>query len=186
MATPAPEYDADTTTTRRVMIALRRIFRAVDQHSRVLMQRYGLTGPQLTVLKEIAEREPLSLGELARAVHISQATLTGIVDRLEIRAMVERQRSSVDRRRVMVASTPAAKDVLRTAPPLLHDSFVAGFGALPEWEQTQILSSLQRLVALMEARDIAAGPILAAEPLDPPAEPLDPSADAGSEPDGSS
>lgn len=103
-------------------------------------------------------------------MHISQATLTGIVDRLEVRGMVERERSSVDRRRVMVASTAAAKDVLRTAPPLLHDSFIEGFGALPEWEQTQILASLQRLVALMEARDISAGPILAAEPLDPPAD----------------
>lgn len=178
MATLAPQHEGDASTTRAVMIALRRIFRAVDQHSRVLMQRYGLTGPQLTVLKEIAGREPLSLGELARAVHISQATLTGIVDRLETRGMVGRQRSSVDRRRVMVASTAAAADVLQTAPPLLHDSFVEGFGALPDWEQTQILASLQRLVSLMEARDISAGPILASEPLDPPV-------DAGPEPDGS-
>ena len=43
--------------------------------------------------------------------------------------------------------------------------FTAGFEALADWEQHQILSSLQRIVALMEARDVAAGPILATGPL---------------------
>ena len=44
----------------------------------------------------------------------------------------------------------------------LHSSF----GRLPDWEQNQILSSLQRIVALMEAGDVEAGPILTTGPLD--------------------
>lgn len=153
-------------TARQVLVALRRIIRAVDQHSRALIQRCGLTGPQLVVLKEIAEREPISLGELARAVHISQATLTGIVDRLEGRGLLGRRRSEADRRRVMVESTERSRAILASAPPLLHESFVAGFADLPEWEQTQVLASLQRLAALMEARELPAAPILTTGPLD--------------------
>ncbi len=158
--------DDPPTPSRHVLVALRRIIRAVDQHSRALIQRCGLTGPQLIVLKEIAEREPVSLGELARAVHISQATLTGIVDRLEARGLLDRRRSETDRRRVMVASTERSRAVLESAPPLLHESFIDGFGRLPDWEQTQILASLQRLAALMEARELPAAPILTTGPLD--------------------
>lgn len=165
-ASTSPARDDPPTTARYVLVALRRIIRAVDQHSRALIQRCGLTGPQLIVLKEIAEQEPVSLGELARAVHISQATLTGIADRLELRGMLHRRRSESDRRRVMVETTEASRAALVSAPPLLHESFIAGFARLPDWEQTQILASLQRLAALMEARELPAAPILATGPLD--------------------
>lgn len=149
-----------------VMAALRRIIRAIDLHSRSLVQRYGLTGPQLVVLKELLDRSPLAVSELAALVNLSQATVTGILDRLERKQMVSRERSELDRRKVLVSPTEAAAKALAGAPPLLQEHFTAGFARLPDWQQTQILSSLQRIVALMEAGDVEAGPILTTGPLD--------------------
>lgn len=153
-------------TSMQVMAALRRIIRAIDLHSRSLVQRYGLTGPQLVVLKELVEVSPRTVSELAAAVNLSQATVTGILDRLERKDMVLRRRDSDDKRKVMVSPTPAAMDALADAPPLLQDHFIATFTDLADWEQTQILSSLQRIVALMEADGVEAGPILTTGPLD--------------------
>jgi DNA-binding MarR family transcriptional regulator len=153
-------------TTKQVMAALRRIIRAIDLHSRTLVQRFGLTGPQLVVLKELFDASPRSVSELAAAVNLSQATVTGILDRLERKSMVARVRDSKDRRRVLVSLTSVAQEVLSGAPPLLQEHFMQRFGALPDWQQTQILSSLQRIVALMEATDVEAGPILTTGPLD--------------------
>lgn len=152
--------------TRDVLAALRRIIRAIDLHSRTLVQRYGLTGPQLVVLKELAESSPRTVSALAQAVNLSQATLTGILDRLDRKGLISRARSTEDRRRVIVSSTPAADDVIAQAPPLLQEHFTRAFGELPEWEQSQVLSSLQRIVALMEAESVEAGPILSTGPLD--------------------
>ncbi len=152
--------------TREVLASLRRIIRAIDLHSRSLVQRYGLTGPQLVVLKELTERSPRTVGELARAVNLSQATLTGILDRLDRKGMVSRVRSTADRRKVFVSNTETAAEVVAGAPPLLQEGFTRAFRELPDWEQTQILSSLQRIVALMEAGDVEAGPILSTGPLD--------------------
>lgn len=152
--------------TNYVMSALRRIIRAIDLHSRALVSRFGLTGPQLVILKELLESGPRSVSELARSVNLSQATVTGILDRLERKDMIFRERSQVDRRRVLVSPTAAAAQVLAGAPPLLQEHFVASFKRLPDWEQHQILSSLQRIVALMEAGHVAAGPILTTGPLD--------------------
>ncbi len=66
---------------------------------------------------------------------------------------------------MLVSPTPVAEEVLAGAPPLLQEHFTR-FRRLPDWQQTQILSSLQRIVALMEAADVEAGPILTTGPLD--------------------
>lgn len=152
--------------TVQVMAALRRIIRAIDLHSRSLVLRYGLTGPQLVILKELVDGGGRPVSRLAHAVNLSQATVTGILDRLERKAMVERVRSSQDKRKVIVSSTAEAERVLAGAPPLLQEHFIAAFGELADWEQTQILSSLQRIVSLMEAGDVEAGPILTTGPHD--------------------
>jgi DNA-binding MarR family transcriptional regulator len=148
------------------MAALRRIIRAIDLHSKMLVQRYGLTGPQLVVLKELAETSPRTVSELARAVNLSQATVTGILDRLERKGMISRRRSTEDKRKVLVEPTAGAVAALAGGPPLLQEHFTRSFGDLADWEQSQILSSLQRIVALMEASDVEAGPILTSGPLD--------------------
>jgi len=153
-------------TTTQVMAALRRIIRAIDLHSRALVQRFGLTGPQLVVLKELVEQSPQSVSSLAAAVNLSQATVTGILDRLERKAMVKRVRDARDKRKVMVSPTPTAEKALAGAPPLLQEHFTEAFVRLPDWEQMQILTSLLRIVALMEVGDVEAGPILATGPLD--------------------
>jgi hypothetical protein len=49
----------------------------------------------------------------------------------------------------------------------MQESFVEQFDRLQNWEQHMILSSLQRLVAMMDAKQIEAAPILTSEPLDP-------------------
>jgi len=158
--------DQQSLTTTHVMAALRRIIRAIDLHSRTLVRRYGLTGPQLVVLKELVETSPQPVSSLAAAVNLSQATVTGILDRLERKAMITRERDSKDKRKVMVSPNSAAEDALAGAPPLLQEHFTVAFSGLADWEQTQILSSLQRIVVLMEAESVEAGPILTTGPLD--------------------
>ncbi len=182
-----PEPDSDRAPDELelaypVMVALRRIIRAVDLHSRSLVRRYGLTGPQLLVLKQLLESSPLPVNELAMAVNLSQPTVTGILDRLERKRMISRRRCDLDRRKVLVSPTDAAARALAGAPPLLQEHFTDRFARLPDWQQTQILSSLQRVVALMEADDVEAGPVLATGPLDVASETTEEYLDGSAEP----
>jgi DNA-binding MarR family transcriptional regulator len=158
--------DAEIAVTNQVVAALRQIIRAVDAHSRTLVKQYQLTGPQLVVLKRVADGEFRSIGELARTVYLSQATVTGILDRLEARGLVQRARALDDRRRVTVTLSPAGEQILQATPPLLQEHFIRRFLQLADWERSQVLSSLQRIVTLMEAKDIDATPILATGPID--------------------
>jgi DNA-binding MarR family transcriptional regulator len=134
-----------------VRLALRRIIRAIDLHSSSLARSYGLTGPQLAVLRVLAEqKEEMTGSGLARAASISHATVTGIVGRLEARGLIERQRSGEDRRSTLLHLTDHGREVALEAPPLLAEAFLRRFEALPDWEQTQMVSALQRIAAMME------------------------------------
>ena len=167
MKPPAtPSLPSDIPVTDNVMINLRKIIRAIDMNSKKLIKRVGLTGPQLVILHEIERCDEISAGDVARAVSLSQATVTGILDRLEKRGLVVRQRSKHDKRRIMVSITDAGRRILETKPPLMQDAFVEKFSSLREWEQNMILSALQRLVSIMDANEIDASPFLSTAPLD--------------------
>lgn len=143
----------------QVIIALRRVIRAVDLHSRTLVESHGLTGPQALILKAL-QNGGLSAGELAYRVSLSQGTVTDILNRLEQRELISRIRDTQDRRRVRVETTATGLALLEKSPPLLQERFVQRFHNLQTWEQTQLLASLQRIATMMDAEDIDASPVL--------------------------
>jgi DNA-binding MarR family transcriptional regulator len=150
----------------QILVALRRITRAIDLRSRTLLQDYGLTAPQLTTLQAIARLETATAGALAKEVHLGHPTVTGILNRLELRGMVERVRSDEDRRTVRVSLTTEGQRVLNDAPSLLQDQFQDELEKLKGWERTQILATLQRIADMMDATTIDAAPVLSSELAD--------------------
>ncbi len=144
-----------------VLVALRRIVRSIDLHSKKLVQTHRLTIPQVVLLREIQRRGRLSLSELAKHASLSNATVTGIVDRLEARDFVRRVRSETDRRQVFVEIITDGAKLMTAMPPLLQENFIQKLQELEKWEQAQILSSLERVACLMNADEIEASPILA-------------------------
>lgn len=143
-----------------VLIAIRRMIRAIDLQSRKLVQSHGLTGPQALILKEVGRGKPLTAGELATNVSLSQATITDIVKRLEGRDLLVRERSSEDKRRIIITLTAKGRAIVSRSLPLLQEQFEQRFMELKDWEQNQLLYAVQRLAALMNADDIDAAPVL--------------------------
>ncbi|MGK0440300.1 MAG: DNA-binding MarR family transcriptional regulator [Pseudohongiellaceae bacterium] len=102
----------------------------------------------------------MTIGELANEISLSQATVTTILDRLEKRELVYRERSKEDKRKAHAYLTEKAIEVLKEAPIPLQDHFSRQFDDLQEWEQTMIISSLQRIAQMMDAQHIDASPML--------------------------
>jgi len=154
---------------QKIVASIRKITHAVDLHSRRLVDAFGMTGPQLATLQEAARLEPASPSTIARAVHLSQGTVTGILHRLEDRGLITRQRNETDRRSVCVKVTADGKRLLDVAPSLLQDKFREALGRLEEWERLLILSTLQRVASLMGVSDFDAAPHLISDAVDFPA-----------------
>jgi len=147
-----------------VLIALRRIIRATDLHSKQLTKTSGLTIPQVVVLQSIRDLGEVTTGKVSERVSLSQATVTSILDRLESRGLIERYRSNADRRVVHARLTKEGRAVLRKAPPLLHDRFVTAFAALDTSRQNRIVEVLDEIADMMGAGDIDAAPLLDVAP----------------------
>ena len=160
-----PNENDPRNLSREVLVALRRITQAIDLHSRQLVRSHGLTGPQLIILEEIARHQEIAVTELARAISLSQATVTGILLRLERQGLVSRLRGTRDKRNTLISITPKGKAILEEAPPLLQETFVRCFAQLPQWEQLMILSSLHHIVHMMQAKSIDASPFLVTGPI---------------------
>lgn len=154
-----------------VLIALRRVIRAADIHSKRLIKTVGLTAPQLLLMQAIRNNpEDSTIGTLANQISLSQATVNNIIGRLENRELIKRQRSQSDKRYVWLYLTEEGKKILDRAPTPLQQQFVERFNQLENWEQNMMLSSLQRLASMMGAQEIDASPILDLGTLDRPGE----------------
>ena len=144
----------------KVLIALRRIIRATDLYSRKLSKEAGLTAPQLLILHALQCRGELTMGEIADEVTLSQGTITTILDRLEKRGLLHRERGSSDKRRVYAHISTRGRELLAQAPAPLQQEFMHRFQQLDEREQSGILGALEKVAAMMNAGDIDASPVL--------------------------
>lgn len=154
----------------QIVASIRRIIRAIDLQSRRLQERYDLTGPQIATLREVHKLGQVTVSALARAIHLGQPTVSGILTRLERRGLVARARSEQDRRTVFIRVTEAGVKVLAEAPSLLQERFRDELSLLEDWEQHWMLSALERIATMMDAEGIDAAPILETGPV---ASPLD-------------
>lgn len=143
-----------------VLVAIRQIIRAIDLHSKKLSKYSGLTGPQLILMRSIETLGEVTIRQLSKHTNMSQATATTILDRLERNQYVQRVRSNTDKRKVHAHLTETGRGLLARAPQPLQDSFVEQFQSLADWEQSLLLSSVQRLSAMMNAEKMDVAPML--------------------------
>jgi len=134
----------------RILRALRRITRNIALHSKQLAACSHITAPQLVCLLAVIESGPLTATAISREISVSPSTVVGILDRLEEKGWIKRERSREDRRTVLVSATEEGREVARRAPSPLQKTLADALSALPELEQATITLSLERIVSLME------------------------------------
>ncbi len=107
---------------------------------------FDLSPPQVMALKSLDPERPLPMSQLAEALHCDNSNVTGIVDRLEDRGLVERRSATHDRRVKMLAVTERGAEVreqlrarLREAPPPLAQ--------LSEEDQRALCDIMRRALA---------------------------------------
>jgi len=143
-----------------IIAALRRIVRGIDVRSRSLIDEFGLTGPQLLVLRAIDRLEDASVSAAARAVTLGQSTTSGIIRRLLREKLIRRAPAQKDRRERRFRVTARGRRLLDMKPSLLQDRFARELGRLEQFEQTQVLATLQQIANMMELEEMDAAPVL--------------------------
>jgi MarR family transcriptional regulator, organic hydroperoxide resistance regulator len=142
---------------------LRRVFQAVNEHSKKAEAITGITGPQLWAIKTIAEFAPIKVSDLAKKIYLHPATVVGILDRLETRGMVTRVRSKNDRRVVKINLTDLGRELVSKAPQVAQGLIVGGLEVLANKELANISTVLDQLVQILGAQELPPQLILSQE-----------------------
>lgn len=142
------------------LIALRRILRATELYARDLAHAVGLTPAQLRVLQIVDEKDSVTPKALANQMGVSQATVSALVDKLVAQGLVERVPSEQDRRQTNVTVTKEGHARLDDAPDALQQRYVRAFLQMADWEQAQLVATLERVADMLDARGLDASPVL--------------------------
>ena len=135
-----PEYILDA----QVGYMLRR---ASQRHTALFqsLMPHGLTATQFAALARLAEVGATSQNQLGRLTSMDVATIKGVVERLREKGLVEQGADPDDKRRTLVALSPAAKammDALHTAGAAISDATLEPLSAA---ERTRFLHLLSQL-----------------------------------------
>jgi DNA-binding MarR family transcriptional regulator len=110
-----------------------------------LLRAEGLSGTEVLTLWKVKKRGPLRMTELAGHVGVPLSTLTGILDRLAARGLVERTPCLEDRRCTLVQGTPALESLVARLAEAAESELQGTFGALPRRLKQRLLTDLQSL-----------------------------------------
>lgn len=110
------------------------------------VERAKLTGPQTSVMRAVFFSDGLSLKEICHRVGLSHSTVSGIVDRLAARGLLERSVNAADRRYRNIAVSKGVRDFMQTkAPGLIAQPLVRALKKATPSERTEILKGLETL-----------------------------------------
>jgi DNA-binding MarR family transcriptional regulator len=136
----------DTEEVTTAMTALRSMVRALRISSRMIETKMGISGAQLFVLQQLAERPADSLNELSSRTATHQSSVSVVVRRLVERGLVARTSSPGDRRRVSLALTDAGHHLLAGAPVTVQVRLIAGARALSADQRRDLAALLSAWV----------------------------------------
>ena len=115
------------------------------------LERLDLTSPQFYVLATIGYAGGLPFGEIGEKMMVTVSNLTGIVDRLEEKRLVVRERDAHDRRVVRVTLTDKGVKVYRNTIPLFEKSISEFFSPLNKNQQKELAALLRKLIRVSSA-----------------------------------
>jgi DNA-binding MarR family transcriptional regulator len=141
IAIQAAQVDKDLSAIRRL---LRRPLEAE-------VARGELTVPQSAVMRAVVHHDGISLKDLSREVSLAHSTVSGIVDRLEKRGMLERRADAADGRVTRIHPTAVVSRFVREQIPALNRGpLLSALERAKAQERETVVAAVARLRELLE------------------------------------
>ena len=148
--------DQNEHSIREIVEGIRRLYRAVYTDSYKLSRQFGLTSAQSGVLRNLFKAGALSSAELSRRLYVTPSNMTGIIDRLEKKGLVERQPKAGDRRVLLIALTESGVELSRRLPDPIEKRLIAALAHLEHDTITTFNATMQELLRMIAGTDVPA------------------------------
>jgi len=140
-----PIEPQDKTTIDSIVETIVYLYTESRRLTKTLARSFGLTGPQLTVIKILDQIGDLSLSSLSDRIRAKNSTVTGIIDRMEREQLVVRERSREDRRMVLIRLTDKGRELASQIEVEPMEIFRQALSSLPRNDIEALFDILDRV-----------------------------------------
>ena len=140
--------------TRSIIYSIRKLIQAGELYSKELSKIHSVSAAQLNCLLALFENGSLPPSQIAKHMLVKSSTVTGVVDRLEQKGLVRRERNSPDRRIVTIELTEAGNQLAENAPPPIQQKIIDGLKKISESEIDEIVFALTKLTDMLDVQDL--------------------------------
>jgi len=144
---------------KEIVKSIRRLHRAVYLDYSKGSRGYGLTGSQSGVLRVLLTSGSLSSADLSRKLYVKPSNITGIIDRLEKKELVNRVRKEGDRRVALITLTETGTELSKSLPDPVEEKLISGLGHMENEDVEQIRRIMAQILNLIDAAEISCAPL---------------------------
>ena len=151
---PTLASEAPRDLVKQIIFQIRRLIQAKELYTKELNKKYQVSASQLNCLLALHENGPLPPSQIARHIMVKSSTVTGIIDRLEQKGLVNRSRTSPDRRVITIELAEPGRTLAENAPPPIQQKVLEGLERLPQSEMEKIVLGLNMLTQMLDVQDL--------------------------------
>lgn len=150
---PLASADARAEQTREILKHFRMLFRSVQKHSHWVEEQCGVSGAQLWALWELLLSPGLKVSELSRLLSIHQSTASNLLDKLEKRGLIRRERGGPDQRIVRLYLNPAGLEIINKAPRPAQGILMGALQNLSDETLNNLQNALGQVASRVKLKD---------------------------------
>jgi DNA-binding MarR family transcriptional regulator len=153
MKTTDKVHDRRSTQIQIITSHLRVLFKSIQQHSKLVEKKCGLTSAMLWMLWELFTTPGMKVSQLAHALSIHISTCSNMLDKLESKGLVKRRRSDQDQRTVQLYITDMGSTMLAKAPRPAQGAMSGALEKISDDNLYKLVDGLKVLVDSLQTKD---------------------------------
>jgi DNA-binding MarR family transcriptional regulator len=146
------QYDDSSRSelAREIAQDLRSVLRYAQSHSKTLEKTSGISEAQLMALRQIFASPGAKVSDLSKMLSLHQSTTSNMLDKLQDKNLVKRERNGPDHRAVRLYLTPKGGQLLSQVSPQQQDFMTAAMSQMSDQELQSLRSGLGALLQHIE------------------------------------
>ena len=118
-------------------------YQSFERYSAPDVKAMGLTTTQFDVIATLGNQPPMTCKDLGEKTLVTKGTLTGVLERLEVKGILERNLNPEDARSQMIGLTKEGQALFERVFPMHLQHLEKAFSKLSEKELAEVTKSLQ-------------------------------------------
>ena len=135
----------------RIITRIARIRKALRREFELRAAPLEITASQLQVLRRLWEGDGITTSALACDASSDGGTVTGVLDRLERKDLIRRERSQTDRRVVQIWLTDAGRDLEKPLLKIIDEINETALIGMNSDERNRLIETLEKVARNLDA-----------------------------------